>query len=113
MCYCINVCMCVSFYRDLYIGRGPVDQCVHVLLNKYVLHQGKFDGMYVTLVMIYIIKMYTAYYTSLYCFIGNDETTILTLRYPGNKVAILTSSTKLWLENRVFIHGPGGAIEVR
>ena len=24
-------------YRDLYIGRSPVDQCFHVLLNKYVL----------------------------------------------------------------------------
>ena len=26
-------------YRDLYIGLSPVDQCVHVLLNRYVLHQ--------------------------------------------------------------------------
>ena len=37
MCYCIIV---YTFrYKDLYIGRSPVDQCVHVLLNKYVLHQ--------------------------------------------------------------------------
>ena len=36
MCYCIIV---YTFrYRDLYIGRSPVDQCVHVLLNK-CLHQ--------------------------------------------------------------------------
>ena len=37
MCYCIIVYM--FRYRDLYIGRSPVDQCFHVLLNKYVLHQ--------------------------------------------------------------------------
>ena len=37
MCYCIII---YTFrYRDLYIGRSSVDQCVHVLLNKYVLHQ--------------------------------------------------------------------------
>ena len=28
-----------AVYRDLYIGRSPVDQCIHILLNKYVLHQ--------------------------------------------------------------------------
>ena len=37
MCYCIIVYM--FRYRDIYIGRSPVDQCFHVLLNKYVLHQ--------------------------------------------------------------------------
>ena len=25
-------------HRDMYIRRSPVDQCFHVLLNKYVLH---------------------------------------------------------------------------
>ena len=40
LCY---ICKCIIVYmfrcRDLYIGRSPVDQCFHVLLNKYVLHQ--------------------------------------------------------------------------
>ena len=30
-----------ALYRDLYkhVGRSPVDQCIHILLNKYDLHQ--------------------------------------------------------------------------
>ena len=28
-----------ALYRDLYIGRNPVDQCIHILLNIYVIHQ--------------------------------------------------------------------------
>ena len=28
-----------ALYRYLYIGRSFVDQCIHILLNKYVLHQ--------------------------------------------------------------------------
>ena len=34
MCYCIIVY--IFRYRDIYIWRSPVDQCFHVLLNKYV-----------------------------------------------------------------------------
>ena len=39
ICKCVIVSLYIPFVRDLYIGRSPVDQCVHVVLNKYVLHQ--------------------------------------------------------------------------
>ena len=44
ICRCVIVslymCIYVSLQRSLY---SPVDQCVHVLLNKYVLHQWSFE----------------------------------------------------------------------
>ena len=32
-----------ALYRYLYIGRSPVDQCIYILLNKYVFTPSRVD----------------------------------------------------------------------
>ena len=41
-----------------------------------------------------------------------DATTVITLRYPGNKMAILTCSLLCDLVNKTVIQGSKGIIEV-